>query len=46
MGQKDLREKLLELMDFLAVFTSDERYKDIKPELVKMEKEGLLGCVM
>lgn len=29
-----------ELMDFLAVFTSDERYKDIKPELVKMEKEG------
>ena len=27
-------------MDFLAVFTNDDRYKEIKPELVKIEKEG------
>ena len=29
-----------ELMDFLAVFTNDDRYKEIKPKLVKIEKEG------
>ena len=27
-------------MDFLAVFTNDDRYKEIKPKLVKIEKEG------
>ena len=27
-------------MDFLAVFTNDDRYKEIKSELVKIEKEG------
>ena len=29
-----------ELMDFLATFTDDDRYKEIKPELLKIEKEG------
>ena len=29
-----------ELMDFLAVFTNDKRYNDIKAELLKREKEG------
>ena len=29
-----------ELMDFLAAFTDDDRYKEIKPKLVKIEKEG------
>ena len=29
-----------EFMDFLAVFTNDQRYKDIKTELLKIEKEG------
>ena len=27
-------------MDFLAVFTNDVRYKEIKRELAEMEKEG------
>ena len=27
-------------MDFLAVFTNDERYKDIKAELMKIKNEG------
>ena len=29
-----------EFMDFLAVFTNDIRYKEIKQELAEMEKEG------
>ena len=29
-----------ELMDFLAVFTNDKRYKDIKTELMKIKNEG------
>ena len=29
-----------EFMDFLAVFTNDVRYKEIKQELAEMEKEG------
>ena len=27
-------------MDFLAVFTDDDRYKEIKAKLAKIEKEG------
>lgn len=30
-----------EFLDLLAVFTNDNRYKDIKQELVKIEKEGM-----
>lgn len=45
LGKQDLFENdkinhVPELMDFLAVFTNDERYKEIKPELLKIEKEG------
>ena len=29
-----------EFMDFLAVFTNDIRYKEIKEELAEMEKDG------
>ena len=29
-----------ELLDFLAVFTNDKRYKDIKTELMKTKNEG------
>ena len=29
-----------EFLDLLAVFTNDNRYKDIKQELIKIEKEG------
>ena len=29
-----------EFLDLLAVFTNDNRYKEIKQELVKLEKEG------
>ena len=29
-----------EFLDLLAVFTNDNRYKDIKQELAKIEKEG------
>ena len=31
---------LQEFMDFLAVFTNDIRYKEIKEELAEMEKDG------
>ena len=45
LGKTDLFENdkichVQELMDFLAVFTNDDRYKEIKSELVKLEKEG------
>lgn len=45
LGKTDLfeDEKIIhvqELMDFLAVFTNDNRYKDIKTELMKIENEG------
>lgn len=29
-----------EFIDFLAVFTNDQRYKDIKTKLIEIEKEG------
>ena len=45
LGETDLfgDDKIIhvqELMDFLAVFTNDNRYKDIKTELMKIENEG------
>ena len=45
LGKQDLFDDdkinhIQEVMDFLAVFTDDDRYKEIKPKLVKIEKEG------
>ena len=45
LGKKHLFEDdtinhVQEFMDFLDVFTNDQRYKDIKTELLKIEKEG------
>lgn len=42
-GTKGLKRKTIGrlILDFLAVFTNDKRYKKIKSKLTKMKKKGM-----